>query len=471
MGAAYAGRVLDPHLTEEDVQTVLTAMEHDDPAQGRAAVDVWMALTAGEGPAMVSRAGLQNWLWWLLPKRSYADMYDYWIESAAAAAALFERLDCPAYAAICRSDTTARVLAAWHESRSKGLAATRRAISACPVEPPHLDDFRWGTVFGVWENDARSAVESALEQAFATTGPAMPVAKWKAMAATVCRSVLDADHPDAIGQSWRSLVASERAARWVDDVRSGGEIKAERERIAARFLAQPSPPDESVMRGALSSLAWLAEACRAGLTLTAAGYLPPAIVRDAAERFDWGFDWGFGDDKPPRSEADLYGLQLVHRSALKLGIVRRQGRSLRTTKAGATIAGDPRTWWHRLAVLGMGEQPYRDSVFEHTALAVLDAGTIKVEAVRRRLGERLSAEGWAEGNRPVTAESHGHQLYSAIRPWRVWGFIEHRDSKWGPTSDGTIGQLEPATIAATPAGRAAAELWLHRRVTGPRDRP
>ena len=156
--------MFDPELTNDDVMQVLAAMTADDPAMGRFAADAWMMLTAGEGPAMVSLAGLQNWIWWLLPKRSLGDDYDFWVDTAAAAAVLFDRLGSASYAQVCRSDTTAKVLAAWRASPSKGNAASRKALAASAVEPPDLDDFAWGTIFGPWENDAHDAVEAALRQ-------------------------------------------------------------------------------------------------------------------------------------------------------------------------------------------------------------------------------------------------------------------------------------------------------------------
>lgn len=454
--------MLDPDLSEDEVQCVLTGLAGDDAGIGRLAAGAWMSLTAGEGPGMVTLAGLQIWLWWLLPKRSHRDAYDQWVGSAEAAAVLFDRLGCRRYAEVCRSDTTARVLGAWRESRSKGLAATRKALAASPVEPPDLEGFAWSTVFGPWENDARSAVEWALEQAL-DDGRLDPTAKgWRKTAARICAEALDQDHPGQVGQGWRALVLTERAAEWATGARIPPDQRDHRQRLASRFIAPPEPPLEEVTVGPLGLLGWLADACSGGVTLTTSGYLPRALVVAAADTFGW-WEW----DKPPRSEADVWQLRILHRAGQQLGVVRRRARTLTTTKAGRTVATDPATWWPRLVLLDHGKDAYRDAVFEALALALIDAATYDVDALGQPIGQLLAAQGWQTSDGPLDAEAHGRHLYMAINPWRMWGFVDYDPGRWGPTPDGPR-RLAPTTITATPAGLAAAHLWLHHHITRPR---
>ena len=240
--------MLDARLTEADVQAAISALGDEDAESVRLAAQAWMSLTAGEGPKMVTLAGLQNWAWWLLPKRSSADEYDRWVATIEAAAQLFDRLGVPGYAQVCRSDTTASVLAAWHISRSAGLTATRRALAASPVAPPDLADFAWGTSFGSWESNARDAVEAALERAIDDGRLDPTVRDWRSSAAAICAATLEASLPEQVGQSFRSLVLTERAEQWVAGPRVPPDQRSERQRIVARYLAPPAPPSPDVAR-------------------------------------------------------------------------------------------------------------------------------------------------------------------------------------------------------------------------------
>jgi hypothetical protein len=454
--------MLDPQLTEADVQRAIAQLDADDPDTGQLAADAWMTLTAGEGPAMVSLSSLQNWAWWLLPKRSHGDDHAWWVETVAAAATLFDRLGATAYAEVCRSDTTAKVLAAWQQSRSKGLAATRRALAASPVEPVNLDDFSWGDTFGIWESDARDAVERALEEAI-DNGRLDPASRsWRTTAAAVCSETLDAEHPDGVGQSWRSLVLTERAEFWAAGPRVPPEAAADRQRIARQHLTAPPTPPAEVMSQPLELLAWFADACADGQTLTSSDYLPRTLVVEAAEHHGW-WDW----EKPPRSEADVWELRVIHRAARRLGVVRKRGRKLATTKAGRTIRTDAATWWPRLVRLGQGDQDYRDAIFEEMALALADGERHDVDDLQRQIGLALGRQGWQTEGRPVSAPEHGRAIYEAINPWRVWGFVDYESARWEPTPQGPR-KTHPTTVQATPAGLAAGELWLHHRITGPR---
>ncbi|MFV1989350.1 MAG: hypothetical protein ACC652_01255 [Acidimicrobiales bacterium] len=454
--------MLDRDLTEEYVTEVLAFIGLDDPGAGQLATDTWMSLTAGEGPAMLSLAGLQNWLWWLLPKRSHSDDYDYWVDSAAAAAVLFDRLGEARYAEVCRSETTAIVFEAWRQSRDKGLAETKKALAASPVNPPDIEDFAWGSIFGVWEGEAQNAVERELEHAL-DDGRLDPSARtWRRTAAGICLEVLDTAQLSQAGQSWRSLVYSERAAGWATDHRLPANVNGAREQAAAKFASPPPEPAIEVMRGSLEPLTWLANACADGVTLTASGYLPRALVLEITEHFDWWI-W----EKPPHSEADVHQLLRVHEAARKLGILRKQGRKLTTTKAGRRMDENLAAWWPRLVLLGKGAAAYSDAVIEHVALALIDVETIEVDQLQERVAPLLVNQGWSSPDGPVTETEHGHSIYRLFQPWQIWGFIDVESARWGPTPEGNR-QISPSTVTVTSAGRAACALWLHSQITSPR---
>ncbi|MFV0258520.1 MAG: hypothetical protein ACK5PP_08755 [Acidimicrobiales bacterium] len=455
--------MLDPDLTEDDVRTAIGDL---DAAVRSRAEEAWMALTAGTGPGTVTRAGLQNWLWWLLPKRSNSvDAYDEWVAMADAAAILFDQLHAHSYAALCRSERTAQVLAAWGTSNSQGRQASRRAMAASPVEPPDLDDFAWGTVFSGWENAARTAVEAALEAAI-IDGRLDPSARsWRRVARQVCAEALDADHPSRVGQSWRTLVRTERAEQWAAGSRVPPTSVDARRQVAKRFLNPPSRPDPAAVAQPLALLTWFAVTCAEGVTLTASGYLPRALVAEAAERYGW-WDW----EKPPRSEADVWELRLVRKVAVALGVVRLRGRTLKTTKAGATLTDDPLPWWPKLVRVGLAPDPYRDEIFELLILALIDGRVHRIDRLASVIGDQLAAGGWQADGQPVSATDHGQNLYMAFNPWRVWGYITYRSARWESSPNGPR-RVEPATVRISPAGTAAADVWLHDRITGPRHEP
>ncbi len=457
--------MLDPAITEEDVQRLIADLTLDNTEIGQSATDAWMSLTAGEGPPMLSLAGLQNWLWWLLPKRWHAhdeQHLGYWTESANAAAKLFDLLGDATYADTCRSETTATVLAAWSHSRSKGLAATLKALKESPVSPPDTDNFAWGDVFGSWESNARDAVEVALEEAI-DDGVLDPTkARWRKVATQICADTLDEEQHDNLGQSWRSLVLSERAQTWATGPRVPSHHADSRQEIAKQFMSPPPLPSANVTTGPLGLLEWLADACADGVTLTASGYLPRKLVLDAVNTHDWWI-W----DKPPHSEADVYELAMVHKAARSLGVLRRKGKTLTTTKAGRTIATDPELWWPRLVMHGHGKVAYRDAIFEKLSLALLDGATHEVDDVSNRIGAELAEQGWQSDGQPTTATQHRQSLYMAFNPWRIWGFIDYQPSRGETAPDGTH-TVTTSTVSATPAGQAAGSLWMHRQITSPR---
>jgi hypothetical protein len=56
--------MLDPHLTDEHVQSVIESMVTADRQSGQHAQFVWDCVTAGQDPGIVTLGGLQNWLWY-----------------------------------------------------------------------------------------------------------------------------------------------------------------------------------------------------------------------------------------------------------------------------------------------------------------------------------------------------------------------------------------------------------------------
>ena len=91
---------------------------------------------------------------------------------------------------------------------------------------------------------------------------------------------------------------------------------------------------------------WLARRIgREGLSLTAAGWLPPAVVREAMSELGWAKDW---IGKANREDQTLPVLQL-RESAQRLGLIRKIKGRLTITSAAKRLLDDPTGLWLFLA--------------------------------------------------------------------------------------------------------------------------
>jgi Plasmid pRiA4b ORF-3-like protein len=126
-----------------------------------------------------------------------------------------------------------------------------------------------------------------------------------------------------------------------------------------------------------------------GVTLTGAGYLPPAVVERFAERSGitgWWIGKANREDLTPPVAS-------VRASARALGLVGvRKGR-LTPTAAGIRCRQDPQALWrHIVAKLPLGTKDF-DRQAGWVALAVVGSGT-PAENVREEVSDLLSALGW-----------------------------------------------------------------------------
>jgi len=448
-------------LTDDDVHLIIDHMIADDRQHGQAAEFVWASLTAGEGPAMVTLAGIQLWLWWLLPKRSIGDPVE-WAEAATAGTDLFTRLGEARYADVFRSDTTRKVFSAWAKSRSDGVRACRAAQGTSGVEPPDLADFEWGDTFGSWELRAREAVELALEEAI-DDGRLKPGAKgWREVASGICSQVLDHTEPGSVGQTWRTLVVSERADTWAG--RHATPVQREARRtIARQYLARPEAPTDEVAAALMAPLVWLAGHCREGVTLTASHYLPPVLMHEALDLFGWADKFS-----KPRSEADVPQLVDLRAVANRLKVVHRKHRRLAVGNAGLALLADPQRLWNPWVDELGGDNPYDVAASELTALALLGhpTGDMPDDELRTLVGQALVEQGWRHADEPARFEDHDYAAFHAVRRWQLWGVARFVRARWEATPTGPK-VVEPASMQLTEMGRVALSHWLHRRITGP----
>ena len=449
MGSCHSGLA---DVSTARVDAAIAAVERGDAALAnrmRVAAD---GLTTGGGEELITQAGLQRYLWYDLPRR-HPD--DAWRPVAEAAGVLLSLLGLDRYADIARSTTTSAVLDAWEDASGKGFAAFRTATTASAVEPPDTELLAWGEVFGMEEAWALQAVEVALERAI-LAGEFQPGrGSWRKVAARVGDGVLQAPAGDA-AVSRLQAVHEERIDTWVLHGHPA-ELRAWRE--AARgsldgFDAVDVEASEAA--AAIAPMRWLLQRCHEGVPLTQAGYLPPSVVLEAADRFGW---WEFHGR--PRSEVDVHQLGVLRDTATRLRLVGKRPRRLATTRRGGLLADDPAALFSQVATTLACEDEYLAMLSELVAHRLL-AGPAVDHALEQAVGPVIVAQGWMAGRDPVTAEQAGGSVHRALYHWRLFGLLDEKRPRWEDRRE-----AEPAVTALTPGGRTAAIALLRARATAP----
>lgn len=163
--------------------------------------------------------------------------------------------------------------------------------------------------------------------------------------------------------------------------------------LHAAGLERPATAAADVAEAMTAPYLWLTRRIGTdGLSLTAAGWLPPAVVREATTELDWAKDW---IGKPNREDQTLPVLQL-RESAQRLGLIRKIKGRLALTSAAKRLLDDPAGLWLFLA-RALAHRHRHDSERDATLLLLLEVAAGKrtgwadyLEAVAFGLG----ALGW-----------------------------------------------------------------------------
>ncbi len=164
--------------------------------------------------------------------------------------------------------------------------------------------------------------------------------------------------------------------------------------LHAAGLDGPATVEADVAEAMTAPYLWLTRRVgRDGLSLTAAGWLPPAVVREAMTELDWAKDW---IGKANREDQTLPVLQL-RESAQRLGLIRKIKGRLVLTSAAKRLLDDPAGLWLFLA-RAIAHRHRHDSERDATLLLLLELAAGKrtgwadcLEAVAFGLG----ALGWS----------------------------------------------------------------------------
>ena len=158
--------------------------------------------------------------------------------------------------------------------------------------------------------------------------------------------------------------------------------------LIKRATRGPAGLSEEQVAAAVHPYACLLHAVGAGLRLTAAGYLPPKVVKEVYTELVLERRWvGTGtreDSTPP--------VLVLRESAISLGLLRKSRGTLLATKAGQHLADDPRgLWLHIASRLPLGRPAERDAGL--LALLTHAAGDDWYDA-REHGAELLEDLGW-----------------------------------------------------------------------------
>ena len=390
----------------------LARTEPDRAGLAEAVID-W--LTAGEGVEAIDLGRVMRFAWYELPIK-WLDGPEVHRRALEVAADLFDHLDLPGYAAVCRSPVTASIHEAYAESDETGAKAFAKAYRESGIDPPDLEGFAWGDVMGTDEAVARDDAERALELAIAS-GRFVPGRRgWKAAAAEVTAAVLD--EPDALGQTRRHAVLTERLHHWLlaAEHRSP-ELHALRARYANRLLHPIPVPADATER--LEPVMWFLDSVEPGARLTAAGFLPTLMVRDAWERFDWQRDW---IGAPPRSESDFGQLFELRQLLQRVGAIYTRAKVVRPTATGTRMGRDLGFAWRSVAT-GLSGFAWVKAVAEAHALLLMEGERFDDDLEDRVL--RMMAEmGWRHGDQPPDRWALMSAWHATRRPLEALGGIE-----------------------------------------------
>lgn len=447
-------------LSESDATAALERIAERDAELAAEARHVYDALTWGEGPAEIRQAGVQRWLWYQVPTKYLTDEVGYMAELAEAAAVLFDELGLDAYAAICRSERTRGVHAAFERSDGDGFAAMRTASDASGIDPPDLDDFVWGEVMGIDEACARTAVENALESAIHDGDLAVGGRGRRARQRAIAAAALDSDHPDRPNRSWRAAAVEERIAEWVRSASRRSEAAGERRAAVAGRLLHPIDPPPDLAEHMLRAT-WLLEQFGDQQPLTEAGYLNRSFVLRVHEHHPWA------DRYPtrgvPRSELDLFGLHPLRSWLESVGALRRRGKVLRRTRRGAAMATDPRLAWEAL-ISPVAPDSWDRWVMTDAALILLDSGEpVATNTLIDPIVDHAAEMGWRVGDngesRPPSVRDVSIAFAEARELFDMFGFIVEQ------------GDWSARTVSLPPAGESTMLAILRADAAGPRSRP
>ena len=189
------------------------------------------------------------------------------------------------------------------------------------------------------------------------------------------------DLPDALADLVRGL--DRRSAAWLEKT------------IAA--IPRPDTPDAEAAARAVRPFTWLLDRVGAdGITLTGAGYLPPAHVKAVAEELGIAKTW---IGKLNR-EVQTFPVLAFREAAQQAKLLRKHRGKLVLTPAGRKLRTDPVGLWQHLAArFPIGSA---DECEQQAGLLLLIGLAAGWDDLGGAIARGLNAAGWIDYDRPLT---------------------------------------------------------------------
>ncbi|NLT56227.1 MAG: hypothetical protein GXX79_17060 [Actinomycetales bacterium] len=391
------------------VEQALAALSRVGPGAVRDARAAWEALTGGNGPESVTQWRLQQFCWDTIPRTWPGDSTTR-LRITDALATLLDELGLQRYGGIVRGETTRGILLTAEQSPDRARVVARRAMQRSGIEPPDTELLTWGAVMSTAEACALEAVADRLEMAVAA-GDLQPGSRgWRDHQADLTIAVLTTPRTDFGNRAPYEAILDERIHEWVRGPRSttrGGLLAP----LETRLREPVDPGMAAPARALLRPLDWLLTEVGEGLTLTAAGYLPPRTVARALDELGWREEL-IG---PATREVDAYPVLVLRETAHRLGLIRRRGNRLLLTPGGRAAVNDGRALWQAVAASLIGPEHTALAAAYEVVLAVLEPGdAVPEEDVRRLVQAVVTESGWRAAGRRQPSESDTSSLFFAV---------------------------------------------------------
>lgn len=197
----------------------------------------------------------------------------------------------------------------------------------------------------------------------------------------------------AFGSLMFQLLASGVDGRLVDmvDRLYGSELGHRLVMRLADLLVARVPPTDAERETALAPYLWfLDQTAGDGIQLTSAGYIPPALVKEAAEVIPSMRVWIGGVHR----EADTFPVHDFRQSLQGLGLIRKYRGRLVRTKLGTQAREDLSVLW-RIIRVGISAFPHDGYPAHEMLLTLLHAATTIGHPIdRREIAATLTEIGW-----------------------------------------------------------------------------
>ncbi len=169
--------------------------------------------------------------------------------------------------------------------------------------------------------------------------------------------------------------------------------------VVGAGLDQPQALDPAAAAAMVHQYSWLVQRVGdTGITLTAAGYLPPAVVSETSQALDLDTEWiGRGN-----RELDTMPVLILRESAQRLGLLRKHHGRLLLTAAGRAARADPvRLRRHLAQRLPIGDEASR--IAGVVTMLVLCGGAARAADVSGAVRTVLGSLGWQTSSGPLQA--------------------------------------------------------------------